>query len=136
MRAGRTLIRGQVIELIGDVGAGKTTFVKGLAEGFGVDEDVQSPSFMISRAYSARDELRLAHYDFYRLEQPGVMQMELSESVNDPATIVVVEWADIVENVLPNDRLTIRFASPGETVRTLVITAGGERSEEFLRAFA
>jgi len=100
---------GEVVELVGDVGAGKTTLAKGLAVGLAVDEDVQSPSFTISRTYDARDGLRLEHYDFYRLQEAGVMAYELSESIADLKTVVLVEWAETVASVLPEERIVIRI---------------------------
>jgi len=121
-KIGRLLRGGETLELNGDVGAGKTTFVKGLALGLDIDEDVQSPSFTISRVYDARDGLQLAHYDFYRLSDAGIMADELAETTQDPTTVTVIEWADIVEGVLPKDRLGIIFASPSETSRQLTIT--------------
>ncbi|HEY8886725.1 MAG TPA: tRNA (adenosine(37)-N6)-threonylcarbamoyltransferase complex ATPase subunit type 1 TsaE [Candidatus Microsaccharimonas sp.] len=119
-KLGRLLKGGEVIELVGDVGAGKTTFVKGLALGLAINEDVQSPSFTISRVYDARDDLQLAHYDFYRLNDAGIMADELAETTQDPESITVIEWADIVEGVLPEHRLRITFSSPTETTRSLV----------------
>ncbi|HWT40783.1 MAG TPA: tRNA (adenosine(37)-N6)-threonylcarbamoyltransferase complex ATPase subunit type 1 TsaE [Dongiaceae bacterium] len=119
---GRSLKGGEVFELVGDVGAGKTTFVKGLARGLLVHDDVQSPSFTISRVYDARDGLQLAHYDFYRLQEPGIMADELREVVHDPTTVTVIEWAAIVEGVLPETRYTIRFESPTETDRRLAVS--------------
>lgn len=119
---GRQLRGGMVVELIGDIGAGKTTLTKGIARGLDIDEDVQSPSFTINRTYDARDGLRLAHYDFYRLADPGIMIAELSEATSDPGMIVIVEWATVVEHVLPDDRLTISITSPTETSRQLTIT--------------
>ncbi|RWZ78261.1 MAG: tRNA (adenosine(37)-N6)-threonylcarbamoyltransferase complex ATPase subunit type 1 TsaE [Candidatus Microsaccharimonas sossegonensis] len=118
---GRLLQGGEVIELAGDVGAGKTTFVKGLARGLEIDEDVQSPSFTISRVYTARNALQLAHYDFYRLNDAGIMASELSETTTDPKSITVIEWAEIVEDILPEHRLRITFTAPTETSRTLVL---------------
>ena len=118
-RLGALLQGGEVIELSGDVGAGKTTFVKGLAVGMAIDEDVQSPSFTVSLVYDARDGLQLAHYDFYRLQDAGIMANELDEVIRDDTIVTVVEWADIVEGVLPKKRLRIEFASPSETDRTL-----------------
>lgn len=120
-KLGRLLMGGEVIELVGDVGAGKTTFVKGLAIGLGITEDVQSPSFTISRVYEARDDLVLAHYDFYRLSDAGIMADELTETTQDPQTITVIEWADIVEGVLPASRLRITFIAPTETSRSLTL---------------
>lgn len=116
---GRNLKGGEVFELIGDVGAGKTTFTKGLALGLGIDDDVQSPSFTISRVYDARDGLQLVHYDFYRLEDPGIMADELREMVTDPTTVTVIEWADIVDGVLPEHRITLKFTAPTETTRRI-----------------
>ena len=120
-KLGRLLKGGEVIELVGDVGAGKTTFTKGLALGLEIDEDVQSPSFTISRVYDARDGLLLAHYDFYRLNDAGIMANELTETTQDPAAVTVIEWADIVEGVLPEHRLRIEITAPSETSRTLLL---------------
>lgn len=116
-KIGRSLKGGESIELVGDVGAGKTTFVKGLAKGLAVVEDVQSPSFTISRVYDARDGLQLVHYDFYRLNDAGIMSSELNEAVHDPLAVTVIEWADIVENVLPAEHLTLKITAPSETER-------------------
>lgn len=104
---GRILHGGEVIELTGDVGSGKTTFTKGLAEGLGVTDDVQSPSFTISRVYDGRDDVRLVHYDFYRLADPGIMAYDIAEAVDDPQAVVVVEWGATVDGVLPSDRTVI-----------------------------
>lgn len=130
-KLGRLLKGGEVLELVGDVGAGKTTFVKGLARGLAIDEDVQSPSFTINRTYEARDGLVLSHYDFYRLNDAGILANELEESVNDDKMITVIEWADIVEGVLPATRLTIRFEAPSDETRRLTIT-GNEMLVEHL----
>ena len=120
-KIGRLLKGCEVIELVGDVGAGKTTFVKGLATGLAIEETVQSPTFTISRIYDARNGLLLAHYDFYRLNDAGIMADELAETTKDPASITVIEWANIVEGVLPDDRLRITFTAPTETTRLLQI---------------
>ena len=133
-RLGGFLYGGEVIELVGDVGAGKTTLTKGLAAGLGVDEDVQSPSFTISRVYDTPSELRLSHYDFYRLQDAGIMADELHETVNDPKSITIIEWAEIVSGVLPNDRLTVRITSPSESTRSVEITASGDKSSLLLES--
>ena len=108
-KIGRSLRGGEIFELIGDVGAGKTTFVKGLAVGLEIDDDVQSPSFTINRRYDGRDGLTLSHYDFYRLNDAGIMSMEISESLNDPKIITVVEWGESVQDVLPADQIIVRI---------------------------
>lgn len=112
---------GEVIELVGDVGAGKTTLTKGIAHGLGVTDDVQSPSFTLSRQYDARDGLRLVHYDFYRLSDPGILASELDESAHDTNAVIVVEWADIVQDVLPEPHVRITITSPTETSRQLMV---------------
>lgn len=131
-RLGALLKGGAVLELVGDVGAGKTTLAKGIASGLGVDEDVQSPSFTISRVYDTASGVRLAHYDFYRLPDPGIMATELSEAVSDPKTITLIEWAAVVAGVLPADHLTIAITSPSETARHISLRAGGQTSQLLL----
>lgn len=130
---GKILGGGETIELIGDVGSGKTTLTKGIALGLGVTESVQSPSFTINRVYPARDDLELAHYDFYRLDDSGIMADELSEAINRDDAVTVIEWAGLVDGILPEDRLTIRFVSPSETTRQVEVIATGDASKDLLR---
>ncbi len=131
-KLGALLKGGEIIELVGDVGAGKTTFTKGLARGLFIDEDIQSPSFTISRVYDARDGLTLAHYDFYRLHDAGIMANELHETLHDPKTITIVEWADIVGGVLPDSRIAIHITSPTEESRVLKMSANDEAGRKLL----
>ena len=119
---GRQLKGGEVIQLIGDIGAGKTTLTKGIALGLDVDEDVQSPSFTISRVYDARDGLRLAHYDFYRLQDPGILRDELQESESAADIVTIIEWADIVEDVLTYGHESIRITSTSDDTRNVEIS--------------
>ena len=98
-----------VIEMIGDVGTGKTTLTRGLAEGLGVKEPVTSPSFTISKAYALPDGGRLVHYDFYRLPEPGIMIEDLEENLKEPRNIVVVEWGGSVVDLLPEQRMIVRM---------------------------
>lgn len=107
---GKLLRGGEVIELVGDVGAGKTTLVKGIGVGMCVDDDVQSPSFTLSRVYGARDGLSLHHYDFYRLSDAGIMSYELSESIDDSKAVTIIEWADTVVDVLPVEHIVINIS--------------------------
>src|SRR6478735_2905176 len=126
-RLGKRLSGGEVIELVGDVGAGKTTLVKGIGQGLSIDEDIQSPSFTISRVYEARDALRLYHYDFYRLNDAGVMNFELAESITEPGVVTVVEWADTLRDVLPEGHCRINiFYRPDGNGRELEIVAPDE----------
>ena len=118
-KLGAELRGGEVIELIGDVGAGKTTFTKGLAKGLAIAETVQSPSFTISRVYDGR--LELVHYDFYRLNNAGVMALELADNLSDAEKVVVIEWAVTVADILPKERIRIKISSPSETERVLEV---------------
>ncbi len=99
----------QIIELIGDVGAGKTTFVRGLAEGLKIKEPITSPSFTISKSYALPTGGHLVHYDFYRLNDPGLMTEDLSENLNNSNNIVIIEWGNSIANILPKDRLKIKI---------------------------
>ena len=131
---GVRLIGGEVIELIGDVGAGKTTLTKGLAEGLAISEPVQSPTFTISQVYAARDGLHLHHYDFYRLGEAGIMAEDVNEVMHDPAAVTVIEWSGAVSDVLPTDRLQISIQATDENERNVTVNAGGERSQALLEA--
>ena len=117
---GSNLEGGSVLELIGDVGAGKTTFTKGLALGLGVLETVESPTFTISRVYEG-DNLTLSHYDFYRLNDYGIMKMELAENLSDPQNITVVEWAGELADILPEKHLKLIFESISEDKRLVKV---------------
>ncbi len=98
----------EVIELRSDLGGGKTTFVCGLVRGFGSLDRVGSPTFTLNKIYKA-DNLEVHHFDFYRLRQPGVVKDQLEESLQDSRAVTVVEWSDIVKDVLPDERITIEF---------------------------
>lgn len=109
-RLARSLTPPIQIELIGDVGVGKTTFTKGIALGLGIKSEVTSPSFTINRIYDADDGARLSHYDFYRLDNPGIIKNELDESSNDNNTFVVIEWAQSIEDSLDKDRIKVEIS--------------------------
>lgn len=129
-KLGEIATGGDVIELIGDVGAGKTTLTKGIALGLAISEPIQSPTFTINRVYPGRDNLTLVHYDFYRLHDAGVMAAELEETVNDAATIVVVEWAEVVSGILPESRIRINITPTAEDARRMEITFPNAKNEQ------
>jgi tRNA threonylcarbamoyladenosine biosynthesis protein TsaE len=122
---GKRLKGGELIELISDLGGGKTAFVRGLARGLGSDDVVGSPTFTISREYRA-GECTLYHFDFYRLSEPGLMTDELTEVLDEPKAVVAVEWSDIVRHVLPEKRVTVTFTLTGETDRRIDFTFPAE----------
>lgn len=125
---GQRLKGGEVIELIGDVGAGKTTLTRAIAEGMAISGPIQSPTFTIVNRYEASDHVILAHYDFYRLNDAGLMRDEISEALTDSKTVTIIEWGDIVADILPSDRLTIIIESVDESTRKLDLHPTGERS--------
>ncbi len=129
---------GEVIELVGDVGAGKTTFTKGFARGLGVGETVQSPTFTISRDYNGAHGIRLVHYDFYRLDDAGIMADELREVLADPRAVVVIEWSETVAHVLPDDRLVLSFGlvAGDETARDASWHVGGAAAARLVEGLA
>ncbi|HUD05820.1 MAG TPA: tRNA (adenosine(37)-N6)-threonylcarbamoyltransferase complex ATPase subunit type 1 TsaE [Candidatus Saccharimonadales bacterium] len=118
---GRNLKGGEVLELVGDIGAGKTTFVRGLARGMGHRDNVSSPSFTISRVYDS-GKLHLKHFDFYRLAEAGILEYDLDETVKDPSSVTVIEWSNIVEDVLPKSKIVIEFKVGGQSSRHLRLT--------------
>lgn len=132
-KLGLLLGGGEVLELVGDIGAGKTTFTKGLARGLGIADTVQSPTFTISRVYEARNNLEMRHYDFYRLDEAGIMADELANASSEDSTVTVIEWAGIVDSVLPDDRVRIVFEPTGENSRQIEIEALGERSNRLVK---
>jgi len=97
---------------VSDLGGGKTTFVRGLARGLGSHDKVSSPTFTLNRIYRAGD-WQIHHFDFYRLNEPGVVAAQLEESLHDSKAITVIEWSNIVADVLPDGRLTIQFQMVG-----------------------
>lgn len=119
-KVGRVLRGGEVIELVADLGGGKTTFSRGLVRGMGSIDTVSSPTFTISKVYKAKGK-HIHHFDFYRLHEAGIIADELAEFVGDPHTVVLVEWSDIVQHVLPDARLTV----------TITQTPGGSRNLTF-----
>lgn len=111
---------GEVIELISDLGGGKTTFTRGMAAGLNTTDPVASPTFTISREYTG-GRLHMYHFDFYRLSEAGVIADELHEVVGDESAVVIVEWAEVVQHVLPENRITIRITATDESSRVIDI---------------
>lgn len=104
---------GEVIELRSDLGGGKTTFARGLVRGAGSKDNVASPTFTLNRQYNAKS-FKISHFDFYRLDDPGILSDQLAESL-DNGDVVVVEWADIVKDVLPDERLSIEIKQAADS---------------------
>lgn len=118
---GAALKGGEVIQLVSDLGGGKTTLTKGIVAGMGSDANVSSPTFTVSKEYQIAN-LLLRHFDFYRLVDAGVVGLELQEGFEDPNTVTIIEWADIVENVLPKETIKIVLQQTGDDSRLLICT--------------
>ena len=130
-RVGERSVPGTLVALIGDLGAGKTRFVKGMAAGMGIPEDrVTSPTFVLMNLYEGR--IRLAHFDLYRLESVDLASLGYYDVREEGA--VVLEWADKADEKALGDHVRIEFDTTGEQSRRLMIHARGERSAEFVRA--
>lgn len=119
-KIGEMLRSGDCVELIGDLGAGKTVFVKGLAQGIKSKDEVSSPSFALKNIYRGR--LELQHLDLYRLDEPGLMIDEIQEALSQPETAVVIEWGVSAAHILPKKRYKIAI-KPGqvEDSRTIIV---------------
>ncbi|SHS27190.1 YjeE family ATPase [Mycobacteroides abscessus subsp. abscessus] len=116
---------GDVITLEGDLGAGKTTFTKGLAVGLDINKNVSSPTFTIIKEYNGR--LPLYHMDVYRLEDSDE-DLGFDEYFEGQG-VTVVEWAHLIEDQLPKELLQINITHGEENSRNLTITPKGNRYE-------
>lgn len=117
---GERLKGGEVIELISDLGGGKTTLTRGITKGAGSGDDVASPTFTISRVYNAQ-LFTIHHFDFYRLDNAGIIAHELQEAQADKKVVTIVEWGDVVRDVLPKDRLRIILSNEtGDSEQRLI----------------
>lgn len=105
---GSNLKGGEVIELISDVGGGKTTFVRGVAKGAGSNDHVSSPTYKLYNIYIA-PKIQIHHFDFYRLSEAGLIAHELAELDDQPNVVTIVEWSDVVAHVLPKERAAIHI---------------------------
>jgi tRNA threonylcarbamoyladenosine biosynthesis protein TsaE len=115
----RHLKGGEVIELTSDLGGGKTTFTRGLVRGLGSKDRVSSPTFKICNVYKASNGVNVYHYDFYRLGEAALTEHELAEALDDDKSIIVIEWADVVKNVLPQDHLAVQINLTGDSARQI-----------------
>lgn len=113
---------GTVIALYGDLGSGKTTFVKYLAEALGSKSKVQSPTFVLIRTYkTTKDELKKIHHvDLYRItDATELNNLGLEELISDPQSICIIEWPDIAKEILPIDTIKVYFEYAGENIRKI-----------------
>lgn len=118
---------GMVICLNGELGSGKTVFVKGFAKALGISDTVTSPTFNLVKEYNS-GEMNLYHMDVYRLED-GNREFGLNDYLNQDA-VVIIEWPEMIEDQLPEERLDVTFKVTGENTRTLIFEPHGEKYED------
>ncbi|WP_178197647.1 tRNA (adenosine(37)-N6)-threonylcarbamoyltransferase complex ATPase subunit type 1 TsaE [Ligilactobacillus sp. Marseille-Q7487] len=132
MRLANLLNPGDVLLLDGQLGAGKTTFTKGLAKGLGITRNVKSPTFTLIREYQ-QGRLPLYHMDVYRLEESSGSDLGLDEYLNGQG-VCVIEWSQFIADELPAQNLVIHFQKDDDNFdkRTLLFEANGARYEQLL----
>ena len=119
-----------IICLDGELGSGKTVFTKGIANALGVKESITSPTFTIIKEYDG--ELPLYHMDVYRLN--GSVEGTGIEEYFHKGGVVVIEWADMIHDILPEERLDIKFKVVGENSLVLILKPHGKKYEELCEA--
>ncbi|MCL6587150.1 MAG: tRNA (adenosine(37)-N6)-threonylcarbamoyltransferase complex ATPase subunit type 1 TsaE [Anoxybacillus sp.] len=128
-RLAEKLKENDVIALEGDLGAGKTTFTKGIAKGLGITRTVNSPTFTIVKEYQGR--LPLYHMDVYRLED--TLEDLGFDEYFEGGGVTVIEWAHLIQPQLPHELLWIYLYHQGESERKIVLEPVGERYEQLCK---
>ena len=124
VKLAKTLKGGEVIGLVGDLGAGKTAFVKGLAQGLGIKKRISSPTFVLMKVYPVKHKSikHFVHVDAYRIKKAKALTeigLEDYSKAND--AIVVIEWADLVKKLLPRKSIRIQFIHLKNNERTIIL---------------
>lgn len=117
-----------VICMEGDLGSGKTLFTKAFAKSMGINENITSPTFNIIKEYDGEEGYKLYHMDVYRLSE-NKEDIGISEYFNKGG-ITIIEWADLISDILPSERLDIRIKIVDETRRVFYITPHGSEYED------
>ena len=120
---------GMIICLDGELGSGKTVFVKGFAKSLGIEDNITSPTFNIVKEYNT-GEIPLYHMDVYRLEDTDE-DIGFADYFGSDA-ISIVEWSDLIADSLPDERLDIKFKLIDENTRVLVLTPHGQKYEDLV----
>lgn len=114
-------LKSNILALKGDLGGGKTTFLKGFAKGIGVKEEILSPTFIIFRKMQASDKRFFFHFDCYRIkEEKELLDLGFEEIVSDKNNIVALEWPEKVRGILPKNTVFIEFRHINENEREIL----------------
>jgi len=131
IRLGSLIKPGDIINLEGELGAGKTTLVQGIAAGWGSYDSATSPSFVLVNVYRRSDNERLYHLDAYRLDSVSeAIQLDIDQMLDSGP--LMVEWADRIREILPKDGLWITLHWIEEEQRDLLFTPHGTRYKDLL----
>jgi len=135
-RLAKHLFGGAVVALIGPLGAGKTHLVRAIAAGLGVADSrvVNSPTFVLIQEYSGR--LPIYHFDAYRLRNSGEFIDLGAHEYFEAKGVCLVEWADRVEDFLPQDHLRITLHITGETARRIILEGRGMRYQALMKSIS
>jgi len=117
----KTINRGRIIALYGNLGSGKTTFVQGLAKALRIRQRIISPTFVIIRPHKLKTNKTFYHIDLYRLGKADPNNLGLKEIFLEKDAIVAIEWAEKIEKLLPKDTLKIKFKTLSENEREVTI---------------
>jgi tRNA threonylcarbamoyladenosine biosynthesis protein TsaE len=131
VRLGSALQTGDMICLQGDLGAGKTTFVQGIAKGWGSQDSVSSPTFIIVNVYRREDQSQLFHMDAYRLDSISEAE-ELDIDSMLAQGPLVIEWPERINGLVPDDRLWVKLEHVDEEEREMQFKANGKRYDNLL----
>ena len=131
---GRLLRKRDVVALEGDLGAGKTTLVKGIAKGLGItnEREVVSPTFVLIHEYPARK--KIYHIDWYRLRSVEGIDALFAEDCFNAEAVTLVEWADRGKEALPPEHIQIRLRHKSEQSRLITVSAKGKKYTGFLKS--
>lgn len=116
-------INGGILALSGDLGAGKTTFAQGFAQGLGIKDRIVSPTFLIIRQYPIPGQKNLFyHIDLYRMENINLKDSGLEEIISDPANVVLIEWAEKIADYLPKNTQNLKLSKLSENLHEIEIS--------------
>ena len=121
-KLGKQLKPGAIVALTGEIGSGKTVFIKGVAHGLGVKnrDEVKSPTFVLLHLYKGK--IPLQHFDLYRLEKPAELEaIGFDEFVSNPDSVTLIEWADRARPRIPKNAIWVEIKITGSSARKITI---------------